>query len=49
MSAMNRAIGLWYDYPHEWRRLMQQGMYYDYSWNYPGHHYMNIYDYVRDK
>lgn len=49
MSAMNRAIGLWYDYPSEWRQLMQQGMRYDYSWNFPGHHYVNIYDYVRDK
>ncbi len=49
MGAMNRAIGLWYDYPSEWRALMQQGMRYDYSWNYPGHHYVNIYDFVRNK
>ena len=49
MSAMNRAIGLWYNYPSEWRNLMQQGMRYDYSWNYPGHHYVNIYEYVRHK
>jgi starch synthase len=49
MGAMNRAIGLWYDYPHEWRALMQQGMRYDNSWNFPGHHYVNIYDYVRAK
>lgn len=49
MSAMNRAIGLWYDYPTSWRNLMQQGMRCDYSWNYPGHHYVNIYDYVRHR
>jgi starch synthase len=49
MSAMNRAIGLWYDYPTEWRNLMQQGMRQDYSWNYPGHHYVNIYELVRNK
>ncbi len=49
MSAMNRAIGLWYDDPYAWRYLMQQGMRYDYSFNYPGHHYVNIYDLVRHK
>lgn len=49
MGAMNRAIGLWYNYPHEWRNLMQQGMRYDYSWNYPGQHYVNIYEFVRNK
>jgi starch synthase len=48
-SAMRRAFGLWYDYPEEFRRLMLNGMRYDYSWNYPAHHYLNIYEHVRNK
>lgn len=48
-SAMNRAIGMWYSYPHYFRELMINGMRYDFSWNYPGHHYQNIYEHIRDK
>lgn len=48
-SAMSRAIGLWYDYPEEFRQLMINGMKYDYSWNFPGQHYVNIYEYIRYK
>ena len=48
-SAMLRAIGLWYSYPDEFRRLMINGMKCDYSWNYPGQHYLNIYEYIRAK
>jgi starch synthase len=48
-SAMQRAIGLWYSYPGEFRSLIANGMRYDYSWNYPGQHYMNIYEYIRHK
>jgi starch synthase len=48
-SAMRRAIGLWYDYPQDFRYLMLNGMRYDYSWNYPGRDYLNIYDYIRQK
>lgn len=47
-SALRRAIGLWYDYPHFFRELMVNGMRYDYSWNHPGRHYLNIYDYIRE-
>lgn len=46
-SAMDRAIGLWYDYPDEFRQLMLQGMKYDYSWNYPGKDYLEIYESIR--
>ncbi|MGD8935383.1 MAG: glycogen synthase GlgA [Thiogranum sp.] len=46
-SAMDRAIGLWYTYPDEFRRLIENGMKYDYSWNNPGQNYLNIYDYIR--
>ncbi len=48
-SALGRALGLWWEYPQEFRRLIRQGMIYDYSWNHPGADYLNIYDYVRHK
>jgi starch synthase len=48
-SAMRRAIGKWYSYPHLFRELMINGMRCDYSWNYPGRHYLNIFEYIRDK
>ena len=46
-SALHRAIGLWYDYPHYFRELMTNGMNYDYSWNHPGSDYLNIYNYIK--
>lgn len=48
-SAMDRAIGLWYDYPEEFEKLVIQGMNYDYSWNHPAKDYLAIYDYIRHK
>jgi starch synthase len=48
-SALHRAIGMWYSYPQHFRELMANGMRYDFSWNYPGGHYSNIYEYIRDK
>jgi starch synthase len=48
-SALARALGLWWDYPEDFRTLMQQGMRYDYSWNHAGADYLNIYEYVRHK
>ncbi len=48
-SALRRAIGMWYNYPQHWRELMQNGMRYDYSWNHPAQHYLNIYDLIREK
>ena len=47
-SAMHRAIGMWYLHPQYFRELMINGMRYDYSWNSPGRHYLNIYDYIRE-
>jgi starch synthase len=46
-SAMDRAIGLWFDYPDEFRSLAVNGMRCDYSWNRPGADYVNIYNYIR--
>jgi len=48
-SAMHRAIGLWNSYPNEFRRLIVQGMAYDYSWNDPGQNYLNVYEYIRHR
>jgi starch synthase len=48
-SALHRAIGMWYSYPHYFRELMLNGMRYDYSWNHPGGHYLNVYELIRDK
>lgn len=48
-SALRRALGLWWSYPDEFRKLIVNGMRYDYSWNDPGRHYSDVYDYIRDK
>ena len=48
-SALARAIGMWYSYPKHFRELMVNGMRYNFSWNHPGYHYLNIYEYIRDK
>jgi starch synthase len=48
-SALNRAIGCYYQFPEHWRELMINGMKGDNSWNNPGQHYVNIYDFIRDK
>ena len=48
-SAMHRAIGLWHSYPHHFTELAVNGMKYDYSWNNPGQHYLNIYEHIRDR
>jgi starch synthase len=47
--ALRRAISLWYDYPQEFSELAINGMRYDYSWNHPGQHYLNIYEHIRCK
>jgi starch synthase len=48
-SALQRAIGLWFDHPEEFRRLMVAGMRCDFSWDQPAQHYLNIYEYIRHK
>jgi starch synthase len=47
-SALRRAIGLWYLHPKYFRELMVNGMRYDFSWNHPGRHYLNIYNYIKE-
>jgi starch synthase len=46
-SALWRAIRLWYDFPSDFRALMENGMRCDYSWRLPGSDYINIYDHIR--
>lgn len=48
-SALGRAIGLWQHYPQQFRQLIENGMRYDYSWNHPGQHYLNIYEFIRHR
>lgn len=48
-SALHRAVGMWYSYPQHFRELMANGMRFDFSWNHPGHHYLNVYELIRDK
>jgi starch synthase len=48
-SALHRAIGMWYSYPKHFRELMANGMRYDFSWNHPGSHYLNVFELIRDK
>lgn len=48
-SALQRAIGMWYSYPKHFMELMTNAMRYDYSWNHPGTHYLNVYEHIRDK
>lgn len=48
-SALKRAIGCYYHFPKHFRDLMLNGMRCDYSWRNPGQHYLNIYDYIREK
>jgi starch synthase len=48
-SALDRAIGLWYDYHDEFEKLMIQGMNCDNSWKYPAKDYVEIYDLIRHK
>lgn len=48
-SALSRALGLWHEYPDEFRALMQQAMQQDYSWNGPGQQYLDTYEYIRHK
>ncbi len=48
-SALSRAIACYYQYPEHFRDLIRNAMRYDYSWKNPGQHYLNIYEYIRDK
>ena len=42
-SALDRAITCWFENPDKWRKLVVNGMKWDYSWNLPADEYINIY------
>ncbi len=46
-SAMRRAIGLWHSYPDQFRKLILQGMQYNYSWHRSGEYYLESYESIR--
>jgi starch synthase len=47
--ALDRAIACYYSYPDHFRTLMRSGMRCDYSWAHPGEHYLEIYDFIRER
>lgn len=46
-GALERAIGLWLDYPEYFRQLRLNGMRQDHSWTTPARQYLDIYDHIR--
>jgi starch synthase len=44
--AMDRAIGLWYQYPEYFRQLRVNGMVADHSWGVPAGRYLDIYHHL---
>jgi starch synthase len=47
-SALGRAIETWYARPDFFRKLIVNGMNYDYSWKEPAQHYLNIYNLIKE-
>jgi len=45
--AMDRAVGLWYQYPEYFRQLRLNGMRADHSWAAPAGRYLDIYHHLR--
>ena len=45
-SVLQRAIALWHSYPDEFRKLVFQGMQYNYSWHRSGQYYLDIYEHL---
>lgn len=48
-SALSRAISCYYQYPEHFYELIVNAMSSNYSWQNPGQHYLNIYDYISNK
>ncbi len=47
--ALDRAISCYSETPEAFLRLQQNALRADHSWNVPGQHYLNIYNYIREK
>jgi starch synthase len=48
-SALSRAFDCFAKHPKDFQTLRQNAMRSDHSWNIPGQHYLNIYNYIREK
>jgi starch synthase len=48
-SALERALGLWFDFPDLFGELRWHGMNQDFSWATPGENYVQIYEYIRHR
>ena len=48
-SALDRALGLWFDYPEYFRQLRLNGMAMDSSWARPARQYLDIFEKIRAK
>jgi starch synthase len=46
-SALDRALGLWFDYPEYFRQLRLNGMAMDNSWARPARQYLDIFEKIR--
>ncbi len=46
-SALDRAVGLWRDYPDYFRQLRLNGMRADHSWRQPAERYLEVYGHIR--
>ncbi len=46
-TALDRAIGYWFDEPLMWRKLMLSGMHMDFSWKKPAQEYLALYEKIR--
>ncbi|MBP9604651.1 MAG: glycogen synthase [Chromatiaceae bacterium] len=46
-SALDRALGLWFDYPEYFRQLRLNGMAMDNSWARPARQYLDIFEEIR--
>ncbi|NGX55292.1 MAG: Glycogen synthase [Chlamydiae bacterium] len=42
-SALDRALGCWFNHPQKWKRIVETGMQQDWSWNQPAEEYLKIY------
>ena len=47
-SALDRAVGLWRDYPDYFRQLRLNGMRADHSWRRPAERYLEVYGHIRE-
>ncbi len=47
-TAIDRAMGLWFDKPAEWRELMKRAIDMDFSWKGPAQEYVKVYNWMKN-